>query len=89
VLSEYDGLDSGEEFSWANGPLGFVPRYTKYPVTLEVLLRSHVSATVWLLALVATPVPESAIFRGELAALLVIVSVPVRLPAALGSKFTV
>lgn len=87
MLSEKDGLASGEEFSWVKGPLGFVPRYTKYPVTLEVL-RSHVSATVWLEP-AATPVPERAIFRGEFFALLVIVSVPLTVPAALGSKFTV
>jgi hypothetical protein len=36
-----------------------------------------------------TPVPDKAIFIGEFAALLVIVRVPVRLPAAFGSKLTV
>ena len=75
------------EFSCVYGPPDFVPRYTKYPVTVE-LLRSQDSATVWFAA-AAAPDPDRDIFSGEFAALLVIVSVPVTLPAALGSKFTV
>ncbi len=75
------------EFSCVYGPLGFVLRYTKYPVTVE-LLRSQSSATVCFAA-AAEPDPERDIFIGEFAALLVIVSVPVTLPVALGSKFTV
>ena len=75
------------EFSCVYGPLGFVLRYTKYPVTVE-LLRSQDNATVCVAA-AAAPDPDRAIFIGEFAALLVIVSVPVRLPVALGSKFTV
>jgi hypothetical protein len=77
------------EFSCVYGPLGFELRYTKYPVTLELLL-SQVSATVCFEAVAAAvPDPDSDIFIGEFAALLVIVSVPVTLPVALGSKFTV
>jgi hypothetical protein len=38
---------------------------------------------------VEVPVPESEIFSGEFGALLAIESVPVSLPAAFGSKFTV
>jgi len=87
VPSEYVGVASGVEFSCVYGPLGFELRYTKYPVTVE-LLRSQASATVCFAAAV-TPLPESAMFMGEFAALLVIVSVPATLPVALGSKFTV
>jgi hypothetical protein len=40
-------------------------------------------------AATTAPDPDRDIFIGEFGALLVIVSVPVTLPAALGSKFTV
>jgi len=74
-------------FSCVYGPPAFVLRYTKYPFTVE-LLRSQDSATVCFAAATA-PDPDRDIFIGEFGALLVIVSVPVTLPAALGSKFTV
>jgi hypothetical protein len=77
------------EFSCVYGPLGFELRYTKYPVTVEPL-GSQVSATVCCAAVAAAvPDPDSDIFNGEFAALLAIVRIPVTLPVALGSKFTV
>jgi len=56
-----------------------------YPETVEVLA-VHVRLTEWLAA--ETPVPESAIVMGEPVAVLVNVTVPASLPAALGLKIT-
>jgi hypothetical protein len=87
VESEYDVLESAEEFTLAYGPLGLELRYTKYPTTVDEL-RSQLRATLWLVEDV-TAVPETATFTGELGALLAIDNMPVSLPALLGAKFTV
>ena len=53
------------------------------------MLASQVNPTVCALLEVLGELPDNAIFSGEFAALLVIVSVPLALPEAFGSKFTV
>jgi hypothetical protein len=53
------------------------------------VLASQVNPTACALLEVLGELPDNAIFSGEFAALLVIVSVPLALPEAFGSKFTV
>jgi hypothetical protein len=63
-----------------------VDRYTLYPDTLDVL-EFQFKDTVCCVA--TAPVPESAIVVGEPVALLVIVTLPLAAPAAVGLKCTV
>jgi hypothetical protein len=78
---------SAEVFSFVEyGPPSVVPRYTLYPTTDDVLA-FHVNPTVCVVA--ATPVPLSEIVAGEFVALLVIVTLPVTAPAAVGANSTV
>lgn len=70
----------------ANGPPDWVPRYTLYPATVEVLA-CQVSDTLCCTA--ATPVPVLAIAGGILDALLLKVSEAEALPEACGANVTV
>lgn len=63
-----------------------VLRYTLYPATPEVVLAVQDKPTVCVV--VCTPLPDRGIVAGEPVALLVTVTLPLALPAAVGVKMT-
>jgi len=74
-----------ELFTFVNGPLDTVERYTLYPATVEVL-GDHVRATEC--DTTATPEPDKLIDVGELLASLVTVTLPVMVPELAGANVT-
>jgi len=70
-------------FSLVYGPPEAVPRYTKYPTTVDVLAVQFM-VTEWGIGTNPVPVAETTV--GELDAVLMTVMVPFRLTAPVGEK---
>jgi hypothetical protein len=78
MVSVYVVLVISEGFSRLYGPPEFVPRYTLYPATVDVLAVQE--------RLTACEPPAMEMDRGEFVAVLAMVAVPVKLPVVVGEK---
>jgi hypothetical protein len=76
-------VPSKEELIFVYGPPETVPRYTLYPITVELSVQVKVAKWFgW------TPVPDKLMDAGEFEALLTTEALPVTLPVAAGAKVT-
>lgn len=72
---------SKEELIFVYGPPETGPRYTLYPITVELSVQAKVTKWFgW------APVPDKVIDAGEFEALLATKALPVTLPVAAGAK---